>query len=199
MLHKYVNPRREQFLDQIKWILPSCSKLKLNFWCGNVDLQKPVQLLQVKVDYEYLHGCFSVVWKACVSVCESINFIDRKELYWLTSWNFLLTDILRLWHHTWLLGTRLKIMKMVASLWGGNMTLNCDISRTSWHMKALFKVQTEWIWFSCLNQPKNTIQKTYRHKSITYFYDEVYFVAHRQSMHSFLPRLMLHAWTEFCS
>ena len=27
-------------------------------------------------------------------------------------------------------------MKMAASLWGGNMTLNCDISRTSWHMKV---------------------------------------------------------------
>ena len=35
-----------------------------------------------------------------------------------------------------LMGTRLKIMKMAASLWGGNMTLNCDISRTSWHMKV---------------------------------------------------------------
>ena len=30
-----------------------------------------------------------------------------------------------------LMGTRLKIMKMAAALWGGNMTLNCDISRTS--------------------------------------------------------------------
>ena len=34
------------------------------------------------------------------------------------------------------MGTRLKIMKMSGSLWGGNMTLNCDISRTSWHMKV---------------------------------------------------------------
>ena len=25
---------------------------------------------------------------------------------------------------------------MAVSLWGGNMTLNCDISRTSWHMEV---------------------------------------------------------------
>ena len=31
------------------------------------------------------------------------------------------------------MGTRLEIKKMAASLWG-KMTLNCDISRTSWHM-----------------------------------------------------------------
>ena len=37
---------------------------------------------------------------------------------------------------SFLMGTRLKIMKMAASLWGGNMTFNCDISRTSWHMKV---------------------------------------------------------------
>ena len=28
------------------------------------------------------------------------------------------------------------MMKMAASLWGENMTLNCDVSRTSWHMKV---------------------------------------------------------------
>ena len=35
-----------------------------------------------------------------------------------------------------LMGTRLKIKKMAASLWGGIMTLNCDISRTSWQMEV---------------------------------------------------------------
>ena len=35
----------------------SCSELKLNLLCRNVDLQNLVKLLQVKVDYEYLHGC----------------------------------------------------------------------------------------------------------------------------------------------
>ena len=34
------------------------------------------------------------------------------------------------------MGTRLKIKKMAASLWGENMTLNHDISRTSWRMKV---------------------------------------------------------------
>ena len=36
-----------------------------------------------------------------------------------------------------LMGTRLKITKMAASLWRGNMALNCDISRTSWHMRSV--------------------------------------------------------------
>ena len=34
------------------------------------------------------------------------------------------------------MGTRLKIKKTAQSLWTGNMTLNHDISRTSWRMKV---------------------------------------------------------------
>ena len=76
-----------------------------------------------------------------------------KDIEW-SSYNVILDFFL--------METRLKVMKMVVSLWGQNMTLNCDIPRTSWHIKVsdgslfwifhalLFEPNLYWTWNSPL-------------------------------------------------
>ena len=114
--HKYRCQASKGIVSRSSGYSSSCSKLKLNLWCRNVDLQKLVKLLQVKVeyeclhgclkfnlqaevDYDYLHGCFSVVCRFGKLVSQSLNlfqsFVGLERLYELPV-------------HTWILFSRLE-------------------------------------------------------------------------------------------